>query len=763
MYAHSRPGSPTSEWETLRTHSEAVALAAQRHASAFGWGTAGFVAGALHDIGKAAPLWQAYISSPPESGRKGPDHSSAGAREAASRFGPRLGRWLAYVIAGHHAGLADYDALEQRVSKKAIEPYDEWTEHTPTLPALAELAPARPPKVYPRNGFSAAFLVRMLFSSLVDADFIETEKFYESRDRGVFLSLDVLHDRLQRFLERKRRSDSALNALRNRILDHAVSRAELPPGLFTLTVPTGGGKTLTSLAFALAHAKAHGLRRVIYVIPFTSIIEQTAAVFREALGTDTDILEHHASFDWENASRGNGADDEGVNAAAMLQLASENWDVPIVVTTSVQFFESLYASRPARCRKLHNIARSVVILDEAQALPLKLLLPCMAALDELAANYGTSVVMCTATQPALRECDGFRDPPDHRGPAKKIGFKIGPERELAPEPDQLAQTLRRVTIERLSQPATDAEIVARFSEVPQMLCIVGSRRHAKGLFDQLRGDPRTASGAYHLTTLMCPKHRRAVLQEIRARLLGGKPVRLVSTSLMEAGVDVDFPEVWRAMTGLDSIAQAAGRCNREGRRASGRVVVFTPADQRPPAELEPAIAAAETVFRQGKDPLSLEGMREFFEELYWFRGAEAMDAPMLDGRTWSVLDAITERFNPKNGESTFPFESIAQAFRFIDETQLTVIVPWDTEAVATLQRIQAMDHPRAADLRKLQLYSVPIPKSAWSTWLTTETLRPVHRSLGDQLLCFQDLAHYRRDSGLDVFQLGERESVSNIL
>jgi len=341
-----------------------------------------------------------------------------------------------------------------------------------------------------------------------------------------------------------------LNALRSEIRAHAVAKASLSPGPFTLTVPTGGGKTLTSLSFALEHAVRHGLRHVVYVIPYTSIIEQTAAVFRQALNTQEGVLEHHASFDWEGAGRSMRESASGDEALARLRRAAENWDAPLVVTTAVQFFESLFAARTSRCRKLHNLARSVIVLDEAQSLPLRLLNPCLAALDELGRSYGTSVVLCTATQPAVRRVkDGFA-----------AGLDLPAERELAPDPPAFYARLRRQRIERAPGPIEDEAIAARFAERQQMLCIVNSRRHAWELFRLIGGQ----EGAVHLSTYMCPRHRSLLLEMIKARLRDGAPVRLVATSLVEAGVDFSFPEVWRAEAGLDSVAQAAGRCNREG-------------------------------------------------------------------------------------------------------------------------------------------------------------------------------------------------------
>lgn len=764
MFAHSLQGRPREEWEPLSVHLNEVAERARGFASAFGWDAAADVIGRLHDIGKASLAYQAYIASPPVNGVKGPDHSTAGAREVEALFGPAFGRMFAYAIAGHHAGLADFAELRRRICEKPLEPYNGWRDHTGALPDLRALMPNAPLQVNVRHGFSFCFLTRMLFSCLVDADFLATERFYQGRERDGFTPMNILEDRLTLRLKEMDTSDTDLNRLRTDVRTHAMAKADLGPGLFTLTVPTGGGKTLTSLAFALAHARRNGLRRVIYVIPYTSIIEQTAAVFREALGSDHDVLEHHASFDWEPPGRTEEADDEGPGGLSKLQKAAENWAAPVVVTTAVQFFESLYARRPSRCRKLHNIAGAVVVLDEAQTLPLRLLRPCMAVLDELAANYRTSIVLCTATQPALRKCDNFED---HglalKEAPKKVGFKIEDDRELAPDPHALYTRLKRVEVSRRHGKTADSEIVARFAAQPRMLCIVNNRRHARELFDLLKAGPRTAEGAAHLTTLMCPAHRRQVLADIRARLARQEPVRLVATSLIEAGVDVDFPEVWRAVAGLDSIAQAAGRCNREGKLDMGHVVVFEAEQGKPPRDLAPLIEAAESVFRQGLDPLSLEAVRSYFQEVYWRRGGEAMDASTLDGEPWPILQAIAERFDAKTGEGTFDFETIARVFRMIDSPQETVIVPFNGDAEEVLTRIAAVERPAARDLRKLQQYSVSIPKRDRDAWLAGGVLTPVHPRIGDALLRFGDRAHYSSDTGVDLRHPEQRDAASNLI
>lgn len=562
-YAHSLAGRPLDEWEKLDEHASHVGEGAEERASAFGWGPAGRAMGLLHDIGKVSAEFQARIGADDEAApAPRVDHSTAGARVATALYGP-LGKLFAFGIAGHHAGLADGPDLLRRLdpAQTAIPDHAGWEAYA-RPPAMADFNGCQPmkPAAHPGcKGFEKAFLARMLFSCLVDADFVETERFYaeaEGRtvERGRFTPLTTLADHLQGHLATVRRNDTDVNRLRSRVLDHATAKAELPPGLFTLTVPTGGGKTLTSLSFAMEHARRHDLRRVVYVIPFTSIIEQTAEVFRRAIDTGDDVLEHHSGFDWEaelprNARPAEADAGQGRDGLAKLRRAAENWEAPVVVTTAVQFFESLFADRTSRCRKLHNLARSVIVLDEAQTLPLPLLRPCLAALDELARNYGASVVLCTATQPAVRVQDGF-----------KGGLDISADRELAPEPRTLYGALKRVTVERLASPVEDAVIEARFAHATQMLCIVNSRAHARDLFARIEGLP----GAVHLTTLMCPLHRRAVLAGVRERLKAGEPVRLVATSLIEAGVDVDFPEVWRASAGLDQIAH--GGADRNGRR-----------------------------------------------------------------------------------------------------------------------------------------------------------------------------------------------------
>ena len=754
-FAHSLPGHPTAEWEPLSRHLAETAVGAAANATAFGWAEAARLAARLHDIGKTSAAFQSYIRGETTAG---PDHATAGAVEAFGAYRSPLGRLLALVIAGHHSGLADPDTLDRRL-ERPLPDYTGWEPHAGPLPPPHEMAPTGPQQRPNAFGvpFSQAFLVRMLFSCLVDADFIATERFMQpiAPARGVRVPLAALRDRLQDFLLslRVRAAPSALNTVRSEILDHATAKAGEAPGLFTLTVPTGGGKTLASLAFALEHAVRHGLRRVVVVIPFTAIIEQTAQIYREALGLPGAVLEHHAAFDWERAPAGDGGDERDGGGA--LRRAAENWDAAVIVTTAVQFFESLFANRTSRCRKLHNLARSVVVLDEAQTMPTGLLLPCMAAIQELCLNYGSSVVLCTATQPALRRVDEAVIERKQSGAEVNHGLEIGHERELAPRPRAAFEALVRVAVEVLPGQQDDAVLADAFARAPQMLCIVNSRAHASDVFQRIRG----MDGAVHLTTLMCGAHRRQVLKRLRARLARGLPVRLVATSLIEAGVDISFPEVWRAMTGLDSIAQAAGRCNRNGELLPrlGRVVVFDPADAKPPAALLAFQQVARPILRDSNDPLGLDAVRGYFCALYAQKGYAALDAKFV-GSTQGIVAAIAE-----GGPGwRFPFEGIADAFRMIDEAMLPVVVPWGG-GIARLQRLAGSQGSARQLLRGLQPYTVGIPARVHADWLASGAIVPARRDLGGAVLRLVALRpRYTRATGLDLPGIAYRKSEENI-
>ncbi len=517
--------------------------------------------------------------------------------------------------------------------------------------------------------------------------------------------------------------DNPVNHLRREVLTHVRGKAGMAPGVFTLTVPTGGGKTLASLAFALDHALAHGLRRIVYAIPFTSIIDQTAAIFREVLG-DGVVLEHHSALDQATRPSADGSDETA--GRDKLKLAMEDWAAPVVVTTNVQLFESLFAARPSRTRKLHNLGGSVIVLDEAQAIPRPFLEPCVRMIDSLARHYGTTVVLCTATQPAF-----------DRG---RLALPIA-GRELAPDPKRLAATLRRARIVRAG-PMEDEALVAALASEPQALVIVGSRPHALELFRAARG----LEGVVHLSTRQCAAHRRAVLAEVRRLLVNGQPCRVIATSLVEAGVDRDFPKVWRAEAGLDSIVQAAGRCNREGRRTlEESVVTVFSTPGRSPQPRSPR--------SQGHGP---DAHRH--DDLLAPRRSRITSARSIR-RLGDGLDAkgILRKLTVSRMGTDFAFRSIAADFRLIEDEMAPVIVPWEgSESGLGMLHNEAIGSGGIA--RALQPFVVQVPPRAREALLRNghvAFLRPDLR--GGRLAVLQEGSRslYDREVGL-IWEDAER-------
>ncbi len=709
-FAHSLSGQPPELWQPLEEHLEEVARRAREFAERFNAAEWGYLAGLWHDVGKYSEAFQRYLRSAPGAdyhllevegeaagAPPGPriDHTSAGAQHAVEMI-EILGLILAYPIAGHHAGLldaiADGACMDRRLKKRV----ESWEQ------GLGRLPEARTPPPLPdflraalnnRRGdpqgaaFTFAFFTRMLFSCLVDADYLDTERFMDRKRADARPSwpsdiLSRMEEALDAHVERLPAGNDLVTVKRREVREASLQAAGLQPGLFSLTVPTGGGKTLSSLAFALRHARKHGLERIVYVIPFTSIIEQNAGVFRKVMGslvkagiTDP-VLEHHSAVD---------AGQETLES----RLATENWDAPLVVTTSVQFYESLFANRTSRCRKLHNLARSVIILDEAQKLPVDYLRPCLLALRELATNYGASVVLCTATQPAI---------------GKREGFEIGLEgvREIMPNPKALYRSLKRVEVADLGR-QTDDQLAKRLLDHDQVLCIVNTRRHARELFERL-GD---GDGVVHLSAAMCPEHRSDVLDRVRNRLAEGKPCRVISTQLVEAGVDVDFPVVYRSLAGLDSIAQAAGRCNRNGRLASAVTYVFRSDHQRSEMFLrDTANAASQILGRDGHEPLvddllSLEAIERYFRLYYWNQ-QERWDAKDIAG----LFRFANDRALP----FLFDYREAALRFKLIEDTGQGVVIPWGKQGAELVEELRrSWGLPDRSVLRALQRFTVQIP------------------------------------------------------
>jgi len=675
----------------LSAHLEGTARMAEVNAAKFHSGDWGKAAGVAHDAGKGRLVWQKYLqvkSGYDEEahleGKRGKiPHAIHGAKLVEDLFGKGIGRLLAYCIAGHHAGLPNWSGSEgagraslrfQQSQVKNLETID-----PSIINNILSSKPTNPPWRFDK-GLDVSLWIRMLYSSLVDADFLDTE-FYmndeQAATRGGYCSISELLDRLNLYNRQLDESseDTKVNKIRRSIRTKCVLMASDEQGTFSLSVPTGGGKTLSSLAFALEHAKKHHLERIIYVIPYTSIIEQNADVFRRAVGEDQ-VIEHHSSLA-ENDS------------TPKSRLASENWDAPIIVTTSVQFFESLFAARSSRCRKLHNIVKSVVILDEAQLVPVDFLDPILKTMQLLVDHYQVTFVISTATQPAFKEHVVGEKP--FLG-LKYIKEMMGDNEAVT----ALYQSLERCHVkfpEDLQSLSTWDDIAENLKQYDQVLCVVSDRKSCRELHDLM------PTGTYHLSALMCGQHRSEIIKTIKQKLKGGEPIRVISTQLVEAGVDLDFPVVYRALAGLDSIAQAAGRCNREGKLPEkGRVVVFNPPRKAPLGILRKAADTTRDIVSMNEtDPLCFEMFEKYFAELYW-------KANSLDTKE---IVALLDPYQNDLRECSIAFRTAAEKFHIIDESlQKSILVRYgEGERFIDLLKSKGPDRWL---MRKLQRYTVNV-------------------------------------------------------
>lgn len=718
LFAHSLKDRPPSDWEPLDKHLGDVAHLASGFADVFGAADWGALLGAWHDLGKASEKFQKYLK--PDIGEEDQiaervDHSTFGARHAATTIPGVLGQMLAFCIAGHHAGLADAttgnDAFRRATLMHRLDSTAYLIEPIKLPQVTTSITKLKFPLTTPSNaemGFAFAFFTRMLFSCLIDADRIATEGFCNrivsaerSQSKPV---LDDLRSALDHFLDRKQREadPTHVNGIRARVLADSTRAASLPRGFFSLNVPTGGGKTFASLAFALHHARHHAaLRRVVVAIPFTSIIEQTADQYRQAIGTlaSLGLIEHHSNLNPKHDTRQN-------------KLAAENWDAPLIVTTNVQLYESLFAAKTTPARKLHRLARSVIILDEAQTMPVDLLTPTLAALKELVTRYSCSVVLCTATQPALEW--------------RPREFEIGIQnvRSIIDDAPALHAELKRVVVKRLGA-LSDDDLISHLAVERQVLCVVNTKAHAAKLYDVLIEHCGKTSDCFHLSTFMCAQHRRDVLAEIRQRLKEGKSCRVISTQLIEAGVDVDFPCVYRAPAGFDSIAQAAGRCNREGKLKDengdpipGRVYVFE-TEKLPPAGLlrDAAQAAAELVDSH-PDPLAPSAVDAYFKLLYWSRSHDWDKHGVMPCFDYNRGDAAHAKLIP------LKFKTAADAYQVIREVQTPILVPYNDEAIQMIVHVTAGRPIDYQFFRDAQRYTVSVRDNLLQNLSDNKTLIP---------------------------------------
>jgi CRISPR-associated endonuclease/helicase Cas3 len=723
---------PEYQWQPLKDHLANVARLAKAFGAPLGLGDEAEVAGFLHDLGKYRQEFQDYLR-----GKRpgGPDtqhaiFGAAWALEHAAQDNTLLGAALS--VAGHHAGLhnlADLPSLAESPPLHPLEASRELLrlfthEHAP-LPKIPH------PRAWVKDELSIDVYTRLVFSCLIDADRTDTALW----PRGPLAEKPLDAEHLLELVvgERDRKSagkpGSLVQDLRNRVFDACLERAQLPQGFFSMTVPTGGGKTLSSMAFALAHAQSHRLRRVIVVIPYLSIIEQNAAEYRRIFG-DALVLENHSAVQPPL--------DRGEEEKSRLDLIAENWDSPIVVTTSVQFLESLFTAAPSRCRKLHRIPRSVVIFDEVQTLPTHLLAPVFSVLRELQQNYGVSFVFCSATQPAFRRAASL--PADF--------FAANELREIAPDPPALFRELRRVVYHL---PAPDeviewSELAERLAGFSQVLCVVNLTRHAATLWDDLNRRLPDTEKPIHLSAAMCPQHRLDLIYEIRERLSNARPCRVISTQLIEAGVDVDFPVVWRALGPLDSIVQVAGRCNREGRQTAGDVHVFRPVDHKLPPGIYRAASdlASVTLASVGQSP----------------QGADRLGTdPQLFADYFQSLYQAANTDHARRGESSIQedrtrlrFREVAGKAKVIKDEGQPVIVSFGA-ARALVDEIRARvpqpGQPRFSrdDLHRLQRFMVNVHTHKFQVLLGWKQIKPLLPNLELYVL---DDGLYHSDLGIVI-------------
>jgi len=701
--------------QLLKEHLEETAEIAARFALSFNARDLAWQTGLAHDIGKYAQKVQKRLLG---EGQK-VDHSTAGAIEIL----PFCGYISAYCIAGHHGGLPNggskYDmtgesTLRGRIKQKPGKELPDYRCYEKEI-AMKRVKFPELKLTKGVEGFCVSFFIRMLFSCLVDADFLNTERFMSGgkvNRENDYDSIPTLLEHLQAYIEPWWKAITKINQKRCEVLQACIDCGHRKKGLYTLTVPTGGGKTVSSLAFALTQAKNHHMERVIYVIPYTSIIEQNAGVFKSIVG-EKNVLEHHANISYDSNDT-----EEDVAQMEYKRLACENWDAPIIVTTNVQFFESLFANKTSRCRKLHNIANSVIIFDEAQMIPLPYLQPCVQAMSELVINYGCSIVLCTATQPSIQ----------------KLFPETMSSTEIYPDTEGLFEFFRRTRIEKIGA-LSDETIAQHLCKHTQVLCIVNNRRQAQNLYALLKD----AEGCFHLSTYMAPVHRSRTLAEIRTCLKEGRACRVVATSLIEAGVDVDFPVVFRAQAGLDSEIQAAGRCNREGERdvEQSIVYIFIPEQRyfkRYPATLKTPIAMEQEIAEEYDDITSSEAIKSYFDRLHAIKGER------LDEKK------ILREFQEGYKECSFPFKQIASIFKLIEEDTRMILIPLVEDGAADVERrLREGEHSRAL-LREAGQYSVNVYKNQFNALINSGKLE----ILDEQIAILIDQDSYSSQTGLCI-------------
>ena len=686
----------TQNSQSICEHCHHVAELASNYASSFSADKIAYYTGMYHDVGKYSDAFQRRIHGSSEM----VDHSTAGTIETWNTH-THAGLIASFCIGGHHSGLPDYGSRFDMSSdgtllgklKRTPEPYDVFKDEISLDPPIVTEVFHEVRELY--------FLIRMVFSALVDADYTDTEFFLHNNlvEKLEYDSLSVLDRLLDNYVSKWKNPQNDLDRKRSLIKQAVIDRAEEERSIFTLTVPTGGGKTITSVAFALKHALANGLERVIYVIPYTSIIEQTQRVFEDIFG-ENNVIAHYANVEYSNSD---------LDLTKQRYLACENWEAPIIITTSVQFFESLYSNRPSQSRKLHNIANSVVIFDEAQMLPQTYIRPCVLAITELVKRYRCSAILCTATQPSLNRIISEYVP--------NIAIQ-----ELCPNDLFVDSVFRRVKYQQCGQ-LSDTELAELLQRSKQVLCIVNTRKQAQLIYRLLPCD-----GKYHLSTWMTPEHRRKVIDAIRLRLDQGLECRVVSTSLIEAGVDIDFPIVYRELAGLDSIIQAGGRCNREGKRSENESVVRIFNCHSTSSSIEKNISATKRVLRDTNEIASKMAISSYFDFLLY----TLVQPSDLD------IKCIAERMDK------LAFATINNEFELIEGNDYSIYIP-DFSNEKTFSELKK-NGPTKSLFRKLGRYSVSVSHKVFQKLISEGKVEQI----ADNAAILNDMSFYSPNIGLVV-------------
>lgn len=698
--------------QTNTEHSLGVAQLTEQFASQFGMGSWGYVLGLLHDKGKENKEFQEYIRD--VNGIKGHEawtydgkaHAYVGAILAKKSFGKQALNIFCNPIAGHHRGLMDYYELESLVLRELP---SEINQIGSTIGKLDS------PKLRLDRKEWFHYLTRMLFSCLVDADYLDTERFmnidsFNARSTGKSLSdlLPILEDYLSSL--NVGATHSEVNAIRRQVQNICRESSTKERGFYSLTVPTGGGKTLSSLLWAMRHAVHHKMNRIIIAIPYTSIIVQTASVLKGIFGEEN-VLEHHTNY--------NPSQIKDPQLALKAKLATENWNYPIVVTTNVQLFESLFSNRPSVCRKLHNIANSVIILDEVQTLPTDYLKPIVDAMKAYQHMFGVSLLFTTASQPLLSGFIEGCNPMASFPAIKEIS-------ELIPSGMKLHEKLKRVDLEIDNSGKTYDEVANMLIGHERVLCIVNTRQDAKEIYSRLPKEGITI----HLSRMMCPKHITETIGQIRKALDNNcnEVIRVVATQLIEAGVDIDFPVVFRQEAGLDSILQAAGRCNREGKLPSATTFVFSLSKEHPLHGTLKDANCARLNMGDNFNWFASDTMVEYFKQLYSCK--ETFDRKDISG----LLGKYSE----------ICFESASNEFNLIENDGVDVIVNMDNSMeLVNEAKVTGINYSL---MKSLSQYTVTIHQKDFEKLKSFKFVE----EFVEGLYVVSDKAQYKEDIGLCI-------------